>query len=88
MKHVVVELEDGTQEFFDFVYDGFRFAKEQESKKRNSVEYVAIGDFWEEDGEVYRGQRLRNTIRVLDEIQEWIKAQINDEDFLHDLDSR
>jgi hypothetical protein len=45
MKHVVVELENGEQAFFDYVYDGFKFATEQEEKKRNSVDYVAIGDF-------------------------------------------
>ncbi len=45
MKHVVVELENGEQLFFDYVYDGFKFAKEQESRQRNSVDYVAIGDF-------------------------------------------
>jgi hypothetical protein len=45
MKHVVVELENGEQSFFDYVYDGFKFAKEQEEKRRNSVDYVAIGDF-------------------------------------------
>ena len=36
----------------------------------NGVDYVAIGDFWDEDGEVYRGQRLRNTLRILDDIHE------------------
>lgn len=85
MKHVVVELESGEQLFFDYVYDGFKFAKEQEDKKRNSVDYVAVGDFWDEDGEVYRGQRLRNTLRILDDIQQWFKAQI-DED-VYDMDS-
>lgn len=72
MKHVVVELDSGEQEFFNFVYDGFKFAKEAENKKPNSVEYVAIGDFYEdlENSVVYRGQRLRNTLRQLDNIQE------------------
>lgn len=86
MRHVVVELETGEQEFFSHAYDGFKFAKEQENKKRNSVDYVAIGDFYEEDGVVYRGQKLRNTLRMLDDIDKWFKAQV-DED-VYDLDSR
>ncbi len=72
MRHVVVELETGEQEFFSYVYDGFKFAKEHEKKKKNSVEYVAIGDFYEDldNSVVYRGQRLRNTLRQLDDIQD------------------
>jgi hypothetical protein len=34
---------------------------------------------------VYRGQRLRITLRQLDEIQDWLKA-LNDD--VHDMDSR
>ena len=72
MRHVVVELETGEQEFFDFVYDGLKFAKEAEKRKKNSVEYVAVGDFYDdlENSRVYRGQRLRITLRQLDEIQD------------------
>jgi hypothetical protein len=43
-RFVIVELEDGEQEFFEAAYDGFKFAKEAERKKKNSVEYVAIGE--------------------------------------------
>jgi hypothetical protein len=68
MKHVVVELDSGEQHFFDYVYDGLKFAKESEDKKRNSVEYLAVGDFYVEDGVVYRGQRLRNLLRTVDDI--------------------
>jgi hypothetical protein len=42
MQFVVVELEDGEQEFFDSVYDGLKFAKTHEDKRPNTVDYLAI----------------------------------------------
>jgi hypothetical protein len=42
MKFVVLETEDGEQEFFDSVYDGLKRAKEYEDKRPNTVDYVAI----------------------------------------------
>jgi hypothetical protein len=74
MRFVVVELDDGEQEFFDSPIDGFRFAKKKEAERRHSVEYVAIGEFYEEDdGSVYTGQLLRTMLRSVDNINGWLK---------------
>jgi len=72
-KFALVELDTGEQEFFDSSYDAFKFAKKQEDSRRHSVEYVAIGDFWIEDGIVYRGQQLRYMLRLLDNLNAWIE---------------
>jgi hypothetical protein len=70
---VVVELDDGEQEFFDSPIEGFRFAKKKEQQRRHSVEYVAIGDFYEDEGTVYSGQMLRMMLRSVDNISGWMK---------------
>lgn len=76
LEFVVVELENGDQTFFDSVYDGFLYAKDEENKQRNSVAYLAVGTFWNEDdvARVYRGQQLRYLLRLIDNINGWIKA--------------
>lgn len=74
MKHVLVELDTGEQEFFESTYEGFKYAKEQEAKRRHSVDYVAIGDFYQDEGIIYKGQSLRLLLRTLDGTQEWIRA--------------
>ena len=73
-----VETTNGEQEFFETPYAAFRFAKQQESRKRNSVEYVAIGQFYGDDEieRVYKGQRLRYILRALDDVHGWLKAQL------------
>lgn len=75
-KHIFVELDSGDQEYFDTPYDAFKFAKEKEMQRKNSVEYVAIGDFYECDGTIYNGQQLRNIIRSLDNVTVWLRAQL------------
>lgn len=77
-RFALVELDNGRQEHFDSPYDAFKFAKEEEEKKRHSVEYVAVGDitqgnFYNQDGIVYRGQHLRYMIRLLDNVNLWIR---------------
>lgn len=78
-----VETISGDQMFFDSPYEAFRFAKQQEEQNRNSVEYVAIsftGESLEETNEiVYRGQRLRHILRSLDNVRDWIRAQLETE---------
>lgn len=74
-----VETTNGEQEFFETPYAAFRHAKQQEERKRNSVEYVAVGSFYgdeETEGRVYRGQHLRYILRSLDDVQGWLKAQL------------
>lgn len=80
--HVFVELDSGEQEFFDSPYEAFKFAKTKEGQRKNSVEYVAIGDFYEDSGNVYRGQQLRNLIRSMDNVVVWLRTQMesNEED--------
>jgi hypothetical protein len=72
----VVELDNGEQEFFDSPYYAFKFAKVQEEARRGSVDYVAIGMFYDEEanGTVYRGQQLRYILRALDNPVAWIKT--------------
>jgi hypothetical protein len=72
---VLVELDDGVQEFFETAYDGFKFAKEAEQRRRGSVEYVAVGEFYESEGSIYAGQELRHLLRSLDNVHGWLKAQ-------------
>jgi hypothetical protein len=75
----VVELDDGEQEFFDTPYQAFKFAQKAEQRKTHSVEFVAIGQFYSEDGRIYRGQQLRHLLRTLDNVQGWLKAQLDAE---------
>lgn len=72
----VVELDNGEQEFFDSPYLAFKFAKRHEDTRRGSVEYVAVGFFYDEDadGTVYRGQQLRHILRALDNPVAWLKT--------------
>jgi hypothetical protein len=72
---VLVELDNGTQEFFETAYDGFKFAKEEEARRRGSVEYVAVGEFYDQEGSIYMGQELRHLLRSLDNVHGWLKAQ-------------
>jgi len=72
MIFVIVETSEGDQHFFDRPYEGFRFAKEQEKRQTNSVEYVAVGNFWDDDGQVYTGQTLRMYLRALDNLPMWL----------------
>jgi hypothetical protein len=74
MKHVLVELDTGEQEFFESAYEGFKYAKEQEDKRRHSVDYIAIGDFYKDEGIIYKGQSLRLLLRSLDSVQDWLRA--------------
>lgn len=76
-----VELTSGEQFFTDTPYEAFRFAKQQELRKRNSVEYVAIGQFYDDQANerVYKGQHLRYILRSLDNVQGWLKAQLEAE---------
>lgn len=83
-----VELESGEQVYFDEVYAAFKFAKEQESQERNSVALVAIGAeydgpddellFFMDQVTIYRGQRLRHLIRSLDNVNTWIRTQVEE----------
>lgn len=74
MRFVLVELDDGEQEFFDTTYEAFRYAKRKENERRHSVEYVAIGAFTSDDDHtVYKGQQLRYLLRSLDNVSQWIK---------------
>jgi hypothetical protein len=73
MRLVVVELDDGEQEFFDSPIEGFRFAKQKEKERKHSVEYVAIGEFYDDDGTIYSGQMLRMMLRSVDNISGWMK---------------
>lgn len=72
-RFVVVELDNGTQEFFEDTWAAFKYAKENEDKVRHSVSYVAVGEFYTSDGVVYRGNELRHILRTLD-VKTWIKA--------------
>lgn len=75
MRYTIVELDDGTQEFFERPADGFRYAKQQEERRRHSVEYLAVGEFYNtDDGIVYRGQLLRTMLRTVDNVTGWIKS--------------
>lgn len=82
----LVELDNGDQQFFNSPYEAFTFAKQCESKRRNSVEYVAIGSFYNKDeaeGTVYKGQYLRYMLRTLDNTVAWLKSVtevLNDRD--------
>lgn len=73
MRFIIVELDNGEQQFFDRMADGFRWAKEQEDKRRHSVEFVSefIND---ESIRMYTGQDLRWLLRSLDNVQAWIKS--------------
>lgn len=83
-----VELSSGEQHYFDQVYDAFKFAKVQEAQETNSVELVAVGGdikgpedeliFFMDQITIYRGQRLRHLIRSLDNVQTWVKTQIEE----------
>jgi hypothetical protein len=77
MRFIVVELDDGTQEFFDRSSDAFRYAKQHEDKRRHSVDYVAIGEFYDDDGVVFRGQNLRMMLRATDNVVGWIRHGSN-----------
>jgi hypothetical protein len=72
-RFILVELDTGEQEFFDDTYSAFKYAKENEDKRRHSVEYVAIGEFYETEGIIYKGNQLRHLLRTLDE-KSWIRA--------------
>jgi hypothetical protein len=75
MRFVLVELDDGDQEFFDTAYEAFRYAKKKENERKHSVEYVAIGEFLEDDDyTVYKGQALRHLIRSLDNVTSWVRT--------------
>lgn len=75
MRYIIVELEDGTQDFFDTTYEGFKYAKEHETRKPHSVAYVAVGEFeTEDDHVVYVGNVLRIMLRSLDNIHGWLRA--------------
>jgi hypothetical protein len=77
---VFVELDNGVQEFFDTPYAGFKYAKEAELRRRGSVEYVAIGEFYnDQDGTFYRGQELRYLLRSLDNVNAWLRTQMEAE---------
>jgi hypothetical protein len=79
MKIVVVELDTGEQEFFDRPTDAFRYARDQEDIRHNSVEYVAVGEFWGDTPDhVYCGQSLRTLIRTVDNLNGWVKSGKND----------
>ena len=82
---VVVELDSGIQEFFESSYEGFVYAKEQESRKKNSVEYIAIGEFYSADGRIYKGNQLRHMLRMLDNVKGWVRAGCT---YRNDTDSR
>jgi hypothetical protein len=73
----VVELDNGDQYFGDTPYEAFKFAKEREAEKPNSVEYVALGEFYErDDGLIYSGQELRHLLRALDNVIGWLKTSM------------
>lgn len=76
MHWVIVELDSGEQHYFNRLADGFRYAKEQESKRRHSVEFV--GDFYEYNEQVYSGQNLRWLLRSLDNVSTWMKRSNGD----------
>ncbi len=76
---VIVELDDGEQHFMETPYAGFKFAKEQEGRRKGSVEYIAIGEFYHEDGMIYRGQELRHLLRSLDNVTGWLRTQMEAE---------
>lgn len=76
---VLVELDDGLQEFFETPYAGFKFAKEQEARRKGCVEYVAVGEFYENEGTIYRGQELRHLLRSLDNVYGWLRTQMEAE---------
>jgi hypothetical protein len=81
MRAAVVELDDGTREWFDDVRQAYHYAKEQEQKRRHSVEYLAIAndfDSMDTDVMVLRGQELRITLRSVDNIQGWITGSRNE----------
>ena len=72
MRWILVELDDGTQEFFSHLTDAFRYAKRQEERRRHSVEFV--GDFYETHERIYSGQDLRWLLRSLDDVNQWMKS--------------
>jgi hypothetical protein len=75
MMFVVLELDTGEQQFFDTPVEAFRIAKEQEKVRRNSVEYIAVGEFNDDaDVTVWSGQSLRMLLRTLDDTNRWIRA--------------
>jgi hypothetical protein len=75
MRFIIVELDNGDQQFFDSTYDGFRYARTKEQERIHSVEYVAIGSFLDEDDHIiYQGQDLRNMLRLLDNVPGWIRS--------------
>ena len=76
MKIVIVETENGEQEFFDTFSAGLRFVRLEENKKHHSVEYLAMGD---EDNDliVYRGLTLRQLMRSCDNEILWIRAGVD-----------
>lgn len=88
-RHSFVELATGEQEFFQTPYEAFKYAKSAEEQERNSVALVGVsGEYDAPDEElffmmdqvtIYRGQRLRHLIRSLDNVQVWIRTQIEEQ---------
>lgn len=78
MKFFIVETESGDQQFFDGFSESLRFAKEQEKRRSNSIEYV--GSFNDDGSDLilYRGQTLRWVLRSIDNIPMWIRASCHD----------
>jgi hypothetical protein len=77
MRWVLVELDDGTQEFFDALYDGLAYARKIEDRRAHSVEHVIVVDGVEHDEQtfhVYKGQELRYLLRALDNTYQWLKT--------------
>lgn len=75
MRLVVVELDTGEQEYFDSTYEAFKYAREEETVRPHSVDFVAIGEFeTADDHVVYRGNELRILLRSLDNVQGWIRT--------------
>lgn len=75
MRLVVVELDDGEQEYFESTYKAFKFAHEQEAVRPHSVDFVAIGEFESDDDHVvWRGNELRILLRSLDNVTGWIRT--------------
>lgn len=64
----IVELDDGTQASFTLAVEAFRFAKLKESERHHSVQGVISRGEW-----IYEGQSLRQMIRTLDNVNEWLK---------------
>jgi hypothetical protein len=72
MRFVLVELDTGEQEIFDTSYEGFKFAREQENRRRHSVEYLGVFDEDVAEVTVWCGQSLRVLLRSLDNLRAWI----------------